>query len=85
MARKVRRKPAQHVVPHPLGWAVKAEGAERASKVFPAKLDAVHYANQLATHQQTNLVVHNEDGTFRHNHDADKYGSSLATDVIASA
>jgi hypothetical protein len=61
----MRTGPDQHVVPHEHGWAVKPEGGERASKVFPSRDSAIEYAHSLASKHQSHAVVHKEDGTFQ--------------------
>jgi uncharacterized protein YdaT len=38
--------PVQHIIPHPNGWAIKAEKAEKASYVFDTKKDALKKANK---------------------------------------
>ncbi len=61
-----------HVVPNPQGWAVKKGGADRASKLFDRKSDALHYARQVSQNQHTELVVHGTDGKIQ---SADSHGS----------
>lgn len=57
---------AYHVVSNPDGgWAVRREGAERASKRFESKEDAVRYARSICQGEQVELVVHRSDGTIR--------------------
>ena len=54
-----------HVVPRNVGWAVKKEGASRASKNFTTQADAVKFAKQLAQKEKAELYVHRRDGTIR--------------------
>ena len=55
-----------HVVPNPGGgWNVKKGGAEKASKHFDKKEDAVDYARQISKNQGTELVIHKKDGTIQ--------------------
>lgn len=54
-----------HVVPRQEGWAVKKEGASRASKTFDKQSDAVKYARQQAKTNKSELFVHRRDGTIR--------------------
>ena len=57
---------AYHVVSSPDGgWAVLREGAERASKRFNTKEDAVRYARSICQGERVPLVVHRSDGTIR--------------------
>lgn len=63
----------QHVVPHADGWAVRGEGAERASGVYDTKAEATAAGRAIARNQGTELVVHGEDGRIQskdsHGHD----------------
>jgi len=57
---------AYHVVSNPDGgWAVRREGAVRASKRFDTKGDAVRYARSVCRGERLDLVVHGSDGTIR--------------------
>jgi hypothetical protein len=85
MYRRMRRKPSQHVVPHIGGWAVKAEGAERASRVFENKFAAVDYAHKLAAKQMTHVVIHNEDGTFRRSDAFQQLSELVHAPILSSA
>ncbi|WP_202925114.1 DUF2188 domain-containing protein [Myxacorys almedinensis] len=38
----------KHVVPHSEGWAVKSEGASRASRVFETQREAISYGREQA-------------------------------------
>lgn len=62
-------KPTQHVVPHPSGWAIKAEKAEKASNVFDTKREALKKGQQIASNQKTQLVIHRQDGTIEKEQD----------------
>jgi uncharacterized protein YdaT len=53
--------PVQHIIPHPNGWAVKAE---KASYVFDTKKEALKKGQQIASTQKTRLVIHRQDGTI---------------------
>lgn len=61
-----------HVVPHPDGWAVKREGAERASSVHERKVDALEAGRALARKDEVELVIHGKDGKIQ---DSDSYGN----------
>lgn len=56
------RAASQHVVPSPDGWKVKKSGAQRATKIFEAKKEAVQYAKEIAKKQQTELFIHKKNG-----------------------
>lgn len=62
----------QHVVPHPQGWAVKSEGATKATKVVPTQKEAIDAARPIAQNQQSEVVIHRPNGQIR---DKDSYGS----------
>jgi uncharacterized protein YdaT len=70
---EMSNKRNQHVVPHPDGWAVKGEKAQRATELFDRKSDAVQRAREIAQNQKTELVVHKHDGRIEykdsHGHD----------------
>ena len=55
----------QHVVPHPEGWAVKSEGAVKATKVVSTQKEAIEVARQIAQNQQSELFIHNQEGQIR--------------------
>jgi len=55
----------QHVVPHPKGWAVKAEGATRASSVHGTQREATDQARDIARNQRTEVLIHGRDGRIR--------------------
>ncbi|NER83913.1 MAG: DUF2188 domain-containing protein [Leptolyngbya sp. SIO1D8] len=55
----------QHVVPHPDGWAVKAEGAGRATRVTETQREAMEIAREIAKNQGSERIVHGENGRIR--------------------
>lgn len=58
-----------HVTKRDDGWAVEAEGAERASVVEGRKTEAVDRARQIARNQApSQVIIHKEDGTFQTEH-----------------
>lgn len=63
--------PKQHVVPHDGKWAVRAEGAERATSVHDTKQEAIDVARQTARNQHTELFIHGRDGKIQ---ERDSYG-----------
>jgi hypothetical protein len=63
---KGQKATSYHVVPSPQGgWAVRREGAERASGVFARQSDAISHARGLARRSSSRLVVHGRDGRVR--------------------
>lgn len=65
--------PIQHVVPHPKGWAIKAEKNDRASYTFDTKEEAIKRAQRIASNQETQLVIHRQDGTIERQQDYKNY------------
>lgn len=61
-----------HVVPIRNQWAVKREGAQRASSLHDTQADAIKTGRGLARDQHTELVIHRPDGTIR---DSNSYGN----------
>lgn len=55
----------QHVVPHQEGWAVKGQGAKRATEVFDRKSDATARGREIASNQGTELLIHGSDGKIQ--------------------
>jgi len=56
---------SHHVLPNPSGgWDGKRAGAERATKHFDTKHEAVDYMREVSRHQETELVIHRKDGTI---------------------
>lgn len=58
-------KSNQHVVPHADGWAVKGEGAERASSVHRTQQEAIDRGREVARNQNSELFIHGRDGRIR--------------------
>lgn len=56
---------SHHIVPHPNGWAVKAEGAARASSVHATKHAAVDRGRDVSRNQRTELVIHGQNGRIQ--------------------
>jgi hypothetical protein len=54
-----------HVVPKAGGWAVRREGAERASTVTRTQQQAIDRARQIARREHGELVVQGENGRIR--------------------
>jgi len=55
----------QHVVPHPSGWAVKAENTTRPSAVAATQQEAIARAREITRNQGTELFIHGENGRIR--------------------
>lgn len=55
------------------GWDVKKGGAERASRHFDTKNEAVRGGREISRNQKTELVIHGQDGRIQrsdsHGHD----------------
>lgn len=60
-----------HVVPQGDQWAVKREGADRASSVHDTQREAIDAGRDLAKRHETELVVHRPNGEIR---DSDSFG-----------
>lgn len=54
-----------HVVTHPDGWAIRREGAERASAVLPTKEEAVKRAREISQREGGSIVIHKENGQIQ--------------------
>ena len=61
-------KKNQHVVPHEDGWAVKREGADRATKVVPTQKEAA----EIARNNASEVFIHGRNGHIR---ERDSYGN----------
>lgn len=72
----------QHVVPHEGGWAVKAEGGERASSVHTTQRDAIERGRELSRNQGSELFVHGRDGRIR---ERDSHGGDLPAQGLKRA
>ena len=52
-----------HIVPNgDNGWCVKTDHAQRASRCFQRKQDAVNYGREVSRNQGTELFIHNKNG-----------------------
>lgn len=64
-----------HVVPNSDrgGWDIKRGGADRSSKHFDKKADAVDWGRDVSRNQKTEFRIHNKDGKIAqsdsHGHD----------------
>lgn len=54
-----------HVVPHAEGWAVKKEGAQRASSVHARKEEAMQQAREQGRRDQVEVVEHGRNGQIQ--------------------
>ncbi|MEX0899434.1 MAG: DUF2188 domain-containing protein [Gammaproteobacteria bacterium] len=61
-----------HIVPHGGGWAVRKEGASRASSVHSRKADADATGRGQAKREKVELVIHGRNGRIQ---DSDSFGS----------
>ena len=55
----------QHVVPLGNGWAVKSEGAGRATVITTKQSDAITVARDIAKNNSSDLIVHGKNGRIR--------------------
>ena len=46
-------------------WQVKAEGADKALKLFLTQDEAIAFAKKTAGNQDARIVIHKADGSFR--------------------
>lgn len=46
-------------------WQVKAEGADKALKLFLTQEEAIEFAKKTAGNQEARIVIHKADGSFR--------------------
>jgi uncharacterized protein YdaT len=53
---------SQHVLPSEDGWKVKKSHAQKATKIFENKKEAVEYARKIAKKQETELFIHKKNG-----------------------
>ena len=60
-----------HVVPHPLGWAVKFAGDPTSVGVFDTQKPAIACGRGCAKPLQGELIIHAKNGQFR---DSESYG-----------
>ena len=65
-------KKTNNVVPSSSGWAVKKSGADRASKTFHTKDEAVEYGRELSKNEKTELFIHKSNGMIQ---DRNSYGN----------
>jgi hypothetical protein len=47
------------------GWSVKKGGAERASRHFETKSDAIVWGREVSKNQRSEFVIHKKDGTIQ--------------------
>lgn len=55
----------QHVVPLPVGWAVKREGNSRYTAITMTKIEAVKIARDIARKNKLELVIHKKNGQIK--------------------
>ena len=66
MGNYMTKKPGQHIMRSSNGgWAVKKEGATKASKVYDTKDEAIKHGTEIAKNQKTELYIHRKDGTIQ--------------------
>ena len=64
-----------HVVPNEKGWCVKTNNAQKASRCFTTKKEAINYGRQVSKNQKTEFVIHNKNGKIaqKNSHGNDPY------------
>ncbi len=55
----------QHVVKHPVGWAVKGDGNSKPTKISPTQAEAIMVATSIAKNQKSDTKIHGVDGRIR--------------------
>lgn len=60
-----------HIVPHGSDWAVRREGATRASSVHRTQREAQEAGRPMAQRDRVELVIHGRNGKIR---DSESYG-----------
>lgn len=55
----------QHVVPHLSGWAIRGEGAARATVVHNTQSAAIDQAREIARNHGSELFIHGRNGRIR--------------------
>lgn len=64
---------SHHIVPNAGGgWDLKKGGADRASKHFETKRDAVDSGREVSRNQKTEFVIHGQNGRIQR---SDSHGS----------
>ena len=61
--------PVYHVTHDGDGWALKADGAERAASRHDTKKEAVQAGRDVASRAEGRLVIHGMDGAVQREHD----------------
>ena len=54
-----------HITPTEKGWALKKQGAERASKTATTKVEIIKLATEFLDGKTASLKIHKEDGTIQ--------------------
>lgn len=54
-----------HIVPRGEGWAVKREGARRASVTTGTQREAIDAGRTIAKREATEMLIHGRDGQIR--------------------
>jgi hypothetical protein len=59
-----KKKKDEHIVKKKDGWAVRAAGSERSTKIFPTRAEAIDFGKNIAKKHNVCMVVHDEIGKF---------------------
>lgn len=54
-----------HITPTENGWALKKQGAERASKTATTKVEIIKLATEFLDGKTASLKIHKEDGSIQ--------------------
>lgn len=69
---RIHRSPGVNVFKRDSNWAVRRDGAQRASRVFALQKDAIDYGRVIARRSGAQLRIQDAQGRLR---DAENYGS----------
>ena len=58
-------KKNHHVVTHNNQWAVRREGSDRVSGVYPTQAAAIEAGRTISRNQSTELLIHRPNGQIR--------------------
>lgn len=59
------KKTTQHVVHHPMGWALKKGGSNRATKIFTTQTEAINFGREVSRNQGAEFFIHGRNGRIR--------------------
>ena len=68
--------PAQSVIPHHDGWAVKGSNKVKITRVTATQREAIEAAREIARNQGAEVIIYGKDGKIRHRN---RYGKVKAS------